>query len=166
MRNIQDSDLFLSVIKSEVCNFADDNTLHSFDNKLDAIFSNLKYDLENVLSWFQANSLKTNPSKFQFMILEEKQNTPFALNINGKKINNSREIELLGIAIDNQLKFKKHIEKLCKKASFKIHALRRIRKFLTVEEARILVNVFINSQFNCASLIWMFSSKISKKIFF
>ena len=100
------------------------------------------------------------------MILEEKQNTPFALNINGKKINNSREIELLGIAIDNQLKSKKHIENLCKKASFKIHALRRIRKFLTVEEARILVNVFINSQFNRASLIWMFSSKIAKKIFF
>ena len=50
MRNIQDSDLFLNVIKSEVCNFADDNTLYSSDNKLDAIFSNLKYDLENVLS--------------------------------------------------------------------------------------------------------------------
>ena len=166
MRNIQDSDLFLNVIKSEVCNFADDNTLYSFDKKLDTIFSNLRYDLENVLSWFQVSSLKANPSKFQFMALGDKQNTPSVLNINGKKINKSREIEFLGIVIDNQLKFKKHIENLCKKASFKIHALRRIRKFLTVEEARILVNVFINSQFNCASLIWMFSSKIAKKIFF
>ena len=46
------SDLFLNVIKSEVCNFADDSTLYSFDKKLDSIFSNLKDDLENVLSWF------------------------------------------------------------------------------------------------------------------
>ena len=61
--------LILNVIKSEVCNFADDKKLYSFDKKLDAIFSNLKYDLENVLSWFQANSLKASPSKFQFMIL-------------------------------------------------------------------------------------------------
>ena len=151
--------MFLNVIKPEVCNFADDNTLYSFDKKLDTIFSNLKYDLENVLSWFQANSLKANPSKFQFMILGDKQNTSLVLDINGKNINNSREIELLGIVIDNQLKCKKHIENLCKKASFKLHALRRIRKFLVVEKARILANAFINSQFNYAPLIWMFASK-------
>ena len=87
------------------------------------------------------------------MVPVDKQNTPFVLNINKKKINNSREIELLGIAIDNQLKFKKHTENLCKKASFKLHAQRRIRKFLTIEKARILANAFISSQFNYALLI-------------
>ena len=138
--NIFINDLFLNVVKSEVCNFADDNTLHSFDKKLDTIFSNLKYDLENVLRWFQANSLKANPSKFQFMVLGDKQNTSFVLNINEKKIKNSREIEFLGIVTDNQLKFRKHTENLCKKTSFKLHALRRIRKFLTVQKTRILAN--------------------------
>ena len=157
--NIFINDLFLNVIKSEVCNFADDSTLCSFDKKFDTIFSNLKYDLKNVLSWFQANFLKANRSKFQFVILRDKQNTCFVLNIDRKKINNSRRIELLGIVIDNQLKFNKHIENLCKKASFKLHALPRIRKFLTVEKARILANVFINSQFNYASSIWMFAGK-------
>ena len=93
------------------------------------------------------------------MILGDNQNTSLVLDINGKKINNSREIELLGIVINNQLKFKKHIENLCKKASFKLHALRRIRKFLTVKKARILASAFINSQFNYAPLIWMFASK-------
>ena len=109
--NIFINDLFLNVIKSEICNFADDNTLYSFGKKLDTIFSNLKYDLENALSWFQASSLKANSSKFEFMILGDKQNTLFVLNFNGKKINNSREIELS----DNQLKFKKHIENYAKK---------------------------------------------------
>ena len=97
------------------------------------------------------------------MILGDKQNTSLVLNINGKKINNSRETEMLGIVIDNQLKFKKHIENLCKKASFKLHALPRIRKFLTVEKARILANALINSQFNYAPLIWMFASKTAIK---
>ena len=43
------------------------------------------------------------------MILGDKQDTHFVLNINGKEINNFREIELLGIVIGNQLKLKKHI---------------------------------------------------------
>ena len=90
-----------------------------------------------------------------------KHDTPFVLNINGKKINKSGEIELLGMVIDNQLKFKKHIENLCKKASFKLHVLCRILKFLTVEKARILANAFINSQFNYDPLIWMFAGKIA-----
>ena len=67
--NIFINDFFLNVTKSEVCNFADGNTLYSFDKKLDTIFSNLKYDLENVMSWFQTSYLKSNASKFQFMIL-------------------------------------------------------------------------------------------------
>ena len=53
--NIFINDLFLNVIKSEICNFADDNTLYSFDKKLDTIFSNLKYDLENVLRFLGIN---------------------------------------------------------------------------------------------------------------
>ena len=84
--NIFINDLFLNVMKSEVCNFADENKWYSFFKKLEAIFSNLKYDLENILSCFQANSLKANPSKFQFMIFDDKQNTSFVLNIDGKKL--------------------------------------------------------------------------------
>ena len=45
------------------------------------------------------------------------------------------------------------------KSSFKLHALRRIHRFLTVEKARILDNAFINGQFNYALSIWMFASK-------
>ena len=67
---------------------------------------------------------------------------------------------MLGIFSHNQLKFKKHIENLCKKASFKRHALHRIHKFLTVEKARILADAFINSYFNYDPLIWMFASKL------
>ena len=37
-----------------------------------------------------------------------------------------------------------------------LHALRRMRKYLAVEKAKLLGNAFINSQFNSAPLIWMF----------
>ena len=67
--NIFINDLFFSVTKSEVCNFADDDTLYSCNKDLEYAFSNLKYDLSNVLDWFKINSMKANPGKFQFMVL-------------------------------------------------------------------------------------------------
>ena len=112
-----------------------------------------------MLDWFKINSMKANPGKFQFMVLGVKNIAPFKLNVNGKIIPWSNEVKLLGITIDNQLKFKKHIEELCKKSSYKLHALRRIRGYLTVEKARILAYAFIDSQFNYALLIWMFAGK-------
>ena len=36
-----------------------------------------------------------------------------------------------------------------------------IRKYLTVEKAKLLANAFINSEFNYAPLIWMFANKCS-----
>ena len=70
------------------------------------------------------------------------------------------EVILLSITIDHELKFNKHIKDLCKGASFKLHVLRRIRKYLKIEKGRVLVNAFIESQLNYAPLIWMFAPKM------
>ena len=164
--NIFINDLFFMIIRSDVCNFADDNTLDSCDKKLENIFVNLKIDLKNVLYWFQVNSLKANPVKFQFIILGDKNNNTFVLNILEKEIKTSSEAELLDITIDSQLKFKKHVDNLCRNASYKLDALRRIRKFLTVEKAKMLANAFVNSQFNYTLLVWMFAGKKLQSIKF
>ena len=70
-----------------------------------------------MLYWFQVNSLKANPGKFQFMILGDKNNN--VLNIHDKEIKNASVVELLGITIDSRLKFKKHLDNLCGKTSYK-----------------------------------------------
>ena len=45
---------------------------------------------------------------------------------------------------------------LCRRANYKPLALRRIRTYLTLEKLKLLYNAFINSQFNYASIIWIF----------
>ena len=112
-----------------------------------------------MLDWFKINSIKANPGKFQFMVLGVKNIVHFTINVNSKIIPCSNEVKLLGITIGNELKFKKHIKDLCRKASYKLHAFRRIREYLTVGKARIPANVFIDSQFNYAPSIWMFAGK-------
>ena len=150
---------FSPIIKSDVYNFADDNTLYSCNKNLEQVFSNLKYDLRNVLDLFKINSMKAIPGKFQFLIFWVKNIAPFGLNVNNKNIPCSNEVKLLGITIDNDLKFKKNIENPWKNASHKLHALRKRRGYLKVEKARTLANAFIDSQFNYAPLIWMFDGK-------
>ena len=111
------------------------------------------------MDWFKINSMKTNPGKFQFMVLRVGNIAPFRLNLNDKIIPCSIEVKFLGITIANELKFKKHFEDLRQKTSHKLHALRRIRGYLSLEKARILANAFIDSQFIYATLIWMFAGK-------
>ena len=93
------------------------------------------------------------------MILEKKNLLKYSLKIGSITIKESDEVELLGITIDKALNFKNHIENLCRTAQYKLHALRRIRKYLTLGKAKLLGNAFIDSQFNYTPLIWMFCRK-------
>ena len=94
---------FSPIIKSDVYNFADDNTLYSCNKNLEQVFSNLKYDLRNVLDLFKINSMKANPGIFQFMILGVTNIVHFTINVRGKIIPCSSEVNLLGISTDNEL---------------------------------------------------------------
>ena len=71
---------------------------------------------------FKVNSMKANPKKFQFMILGKSTRQNIILNINNIKIRESQNVELLGLTFDNRLTFKDHINMLCRRASYKLHA--------------------------------------------
>ena len=95
------------------------------------------------------------------MILGKKENSSLVLNIGKNKIETSTEVTLLGVKIDKELNFKSHIEELCRKAAYKLHALRSIIKYLTIKKAKVLANAFINSQFTYVPLIWVNAGKSS-----
>ena len=145
--------------KSEICNFADDNTIYDCGKDFSNILENLKHDMKILLKWFRINSLQANPGKFQFMILGKKNRNPVKLITNSTEIEETKKVVLLGITIDNLLTFNEHTENLCRTANYKPHALRRITKYLSLEKAKLLCNIFINSQFDYAPLVWMFCRK-------
>ena len=93
------------------------------------------------------------------MILGEKNRNSVKLIINSAEIEETKKAVLLGITTDNLLSFNEHIDNLCRTANYKLHALRRIRKYLSLEKAKLLCNAFINSQFNYVPLVWMFCRK-------
>ena len=93
------------------------------------------------------------------MILGDKTCYKHISKINSTCVQSSDDVTLLGVAIDKKLTFKKHVDNLVRKAQYKLHVLRRIRKFRPLEKAKILGNAFIDSQFNYGPLIWMFCRK-------
>ena len=139
--NVFINDLFFSIKSSEVCNFADDHTLFCGDKNLGLAFPNLSSDLINVMDWFKINFFKANSAKFQFMVLGANKKDCFNLNVFGKVIPSSSEVKFFETTTDYELKLKKHINELCRKASYKLYALQRIRRYLSVDHARLFANV-------------------------
>lgn len=158
--NIFINDFFMFLTETEVCNFADDNTLYSCAPSIDAVINDLEIDLQNALLWFGSNQLVANPAKFQLMFLGY-DNPELKLRIGNNVISPKNAVELLGLTIDKGLSFDSHIKNICKSANFKVRSLYRIRPFITQARAKQLSNAFILSNFNYCPLLWMFCKKSS-----
>jgi len=152
--NIFINDLLLFARESELCNFADDNTLFASGKSVFIVKSCLERDIRDILYWFKINQMSANPSKFQVMFLGTKESVSDFI-INDIPIPISESVILLGITIDNKLNFKCHTKGLCSKASSKTKALLRIRPYLSLKTCKALYHAYILSTFYYCPLIWM-----------
>ena len=117
-------------LESEICNFADDTTIYACDTDVEAVMIRLENDLQGLMQWFTNNGMSANPSKFQVMFLGLKGSKKLCLNMNGQLIPSSEHVKLLGVNIDNSLKFETHVKEICKKVNQKLYAFERLRPFL------------------------------------
>ena len=104
---------------SEICTFADDNTIYSCGLDLPEIVINLENDLSGLLDWFTTNGMVANPNKFQLMFLGLKGQRRLRLNIEENKLSATDNVKLLGIQIDNKLKINNHVKTLYSKVNKK-----------------------------------------------
>ena len=155
--NIYLSDLFLFTKNSEIVNYADDNSPFACKLDTESVMNKLEIDSKTLLTWISNNVLKANPDKFHLLL--NSNDNALSIRVDKYNISNSQNETLLGIVIDNNLKFDVHVNKLCTKASQKLHALARISKYMTIENRKKIMNAFISSQFSYCPLVWMFHSR-------
>ena len=62
------------------------------------------------------------------------------INFNNLTIKSSKEVEILGIQIDNNLNFNNHLKSICRKASQKLNALLKISSNLDVRQKNYYTN--------------------------
>ena len=145
-------DMFLILKGTYFTGYADDNTPFAVRDNTTDIKKALKEIGENLLSWLLNNEMKLNTDKCRLLLNSQEPNT---LKIGDLHINNSLSEKLLGITFDCKLKFNKHIEGICQKASQKLNALARLAPYMGTTKKHILMNAFFKSQFNYCPLVWM-----------
>ena len=79
--------------------------------------------------------------------------------IGNEHIIETHSVKLLGLTIDSDLNFEKHMDLICSKASKKLNALSRQCAILPFNRRKMLMNAFFVSQFSYCPLIWMFHNR-------
>ena len=115
-----------------------------YDN-FDDVSASLEKTASDLFEWFSNNEMKAIADKCHLLFSTKGKLTA---NISNFKVTNSIKEKLLGVTIDNDLKFESHIESLCSKASQKLYALSRMSSYMGLGQRRLIMKSFINSQFS------------------
>ena len=111
------NDLYHWISKTDLLNFADDNTTSADENTIEKLISTLEQNSVDAIDWFKINEMIVNPDKLQAIVVKKncRMKDSYALNIKSQTINSENCVKLLRIEIDNTLSFDKHISNLWKK---------------------------------------------------
>ena len=156
--------MFYFIENCYLCNYADGNTLYAFDCNMNVVKEKLYKDFEVLDTWFYDNYMALNPGKCNFMCLGSNLSLDEIFVYKNLKLKNTSVNEILGVIIDRELKFDKHVKHICKKAGNKFSALTRMANILNPFQKITLFKSFIKGQFNSCPLLWMFCSPSSNNL--
>ena len=130
--------------KSDLHNFADDNTVAVACKNLNNLLRTLEKESESALDWFKSNNmigLEANPDRFHAIINKRRKNAiTHKLKIYNNEIETIKSVKLLDIEIDNQLSFNQHISKLYSKSAMQLNAICRSAKFMGNKDKIAMMN--------------------------
>ena len=140
--------------------FADDTNISCRGESSADIEQQLNTDLENVYKWLIANRLTLNMEKTKYMIIGSRQKLKQILMdphiiIGDEAINRVKEKKVLRVIINEQLKWKEHIDAQFKRISNNIALLRRTKEFVTQETLVKMYNTLILPYFIYCSNAWL-----------
>ena len=112
--NILLNDLFLYPKETFLSKSADDNNLYSIGNTIESVKKALSSGFRITQNWFHENLMRFNTKKCHYKCFGiASENDDFAFD--GIKFPNSWEEKILGVIIDNELKFDPNIRNMLKK---------------------------------------------------
>ncbi len=137
------NDLYQYLLPVNCVLYADDTTLISSDKSRKILNKKVQQNIKQAESWFSANQLKLNSNKTKTLVISSNRQT-----IQGNTV------KLLGITIDDSLNWKAHVEKLCKKLSCSLFALRRMLNLVDIKGLLTIYHALIHSHLAYGTLIW------------
>lgn len=141
--------------------YADDiQLLYSFYPKdICASIEIINQELNNIFIWTTKNGLKINTQKTVAMIYGNKhtRNLPQTIpniKMNNDTINISQQSKNLGLLMDDQLSYDKHVANLCKSAYITLKGLYQVRDYISIEARLKLCESLVLSRLNYCDAVY------------
>ena len=127
------NDFYLNIKHANSLLFADDTTLYQSHRKLSYLKWTMEEELKNTMDWFRANQLTLNLSKTVCILFSPNPKiTNIELNIDTIELSSVDNTKFLGMWVDRQLNWKKHMSTVLAKIKQNTNMLKVSKKFLNV----------------------------------
>jgi len=149
--------------------YADDTQLYIALND-DRALSSLSDCFHKVHNWFSVNGLSLNPDKSEAIVIgtgaRQRIEGPVAvITVGDAHIDTADSVKSLGVVIDSELSFNKHVDNLCKAAYFHTRALSHIRKCVPETVALSVATSMVSSRLDyCNSVLYGTSKSNIQKL--
>ena len=147
--NIFICDLILITDDFKMANYADDTTPYVCNKDITSLIKSLENAAEIVFTWFKNNQMKSNEDKCHVVLSRHED---MHVKVSTSHIKNSCSEKLLGVKIDSDLNSEEHISSISKEASAKLNALARTSPYINEGKRLLIMNAFLNFQFNYCPL--------------
>ena len=119
---------FFAFNEIDICSFADDTTPYVCDSNLKSVLEKLEHNSELATGQFEINYMKLNTDKCHLLISVTKNEYVWA-KLDQDIIWESNDVKTLGVTIDDNLRFDKHVSNICLKTlTGKMHPQKRLKR--------------------------------------
>ena len=108
--NIFKNDLFRVIDFTILSTYTNDTQIFYAGDNVTDVEQAINSDLRKIYKWYEENEMRRNHDKYKAMIMGKTSRDP-AFKCEGTSIPLVEEVELLGITVDNKLKFGSQIKK-------------------------------------------------------
>ena len=149
------NDLHKQIENCSTILFADDATLYKMHRNLNYLRWCIEDDMTRLADWFRANKLSMNLGK-TVCVLFHKDSTykPITINVDGTEVHSVREVKFLGMWLDSQLNWSRHIEKLIIKLSRNSNLIKYNKNTMPRSTKLLIYHAHITSHIQYGLILW------------
>ena len=132
--------------------YADDTQLYvSFNlNEEAAVLNRLEQCVSDLRVWMNANRLKLNDSKTEFIIFGTShvlsQLSTASIQVGESNITARTAVRNIGVMLDSRLTMFSQVTNLCKQAWHSVYNISKIRSYLTEDQTKCVVHAYVTSK--------------------
>jgi len=111
--------------------------------------------LEKISSWMISNKLKLNAQKTKYSCFTNKKSLAIPDPMLGnERISRAQTFKILGLHLDENLKFVNHIKSVRSKLGFSSHIINKIKSSTSIKDRILIYNAFVKPILTYALTLW------------